>query len=52
MHRRLTLLCRGDLTALHFAAHQNRSEITLLLLQNSANVHAKDSKYARAQTQP
>ena len=46
---RVTRLCRGDLTALHFAAHQNRSEITLLLLQNSADVHAKDRKYAHAQ---
>lgn len=36
---------RNNLTALHFAAHQNLTEIGLLLLQNSANPLAKDIKY-------
>jgi ankyrin repeat protein len=36
---------RNNLTALHFAAHQNLTEIGLLLLQNSANPLAKDMKY-------
>ena len=39
---------RNDLTVLHFAAHQNLTDLGLLFLQNSADPLAKDVKCAFA----
>ena len=44
----IIIFFRTSLTALHFAAHQNCTEIGLLLLQHAADPLVKDSKCAAA----